>query len=244
MARPCRHDLSFVFHLIEIIGHRGIPLLEPENTMLGFRSALKHGAQQLELDVRLTKDRVPVVLHDVTVRRTTNGRGRISKLILEQVRDLDAGKGESVPMLEEVLDEFGGKIYLHIDIKGRVSSTKIVRMIVKKKLERNVCISSFSHKTLRFIKRLSPHIATAALVRKKRRRIVPYLHSLGVDALHVPYRVCTKSLVNALHGAGLKVRVWGVPDNVSAMKKLIDWKVDGMIVDRADTLRDLLRGDK
>lgn len=226
--------------MIEIIGHRGVPALEPENTILGFRRALVMGAQQLEFDVRLTKDSVPVVIHDSTLRRTTNGRGRISKMKYEEIKNFDAGKGEGIPSLEEVLNQFGNRTYLHIDIKYRVSPHRIVSLIAKAGLERNVCISSFSHKALRAVKRANPHIATAALMRKKRRRLVSYLHTLGADALHIPYKRCTASLVNALHAGGLKVRVWAVPNDVSAMKHLLALKVDGMIVDRPDMLKRIL----
>jgi glycerophosphoryl diester phosphodiesterase len=230
--------------VIEIIGHRGVPLLEPENTMLGFRRAVELGANQLELDVRLTKDKIPVVIHDATIRRTTNGHGRVSKLTLKQLQVFDAGRGESIPTLEEVLKEFGNKVFLQIHLKRRVSTTKTVRMITKMGLERSVCISCFSHKAIKFVKRLSPHIATAALVRKRRRRLVPYLHSLGVDALHVSCKVCSKSLVDALHRGGLKVRVWNVANEKTTIQKLLSWKVDGMILDRADTLAKLVKTQK
>jgi glycerophosphoryl diester phosphodiesterase len=243
MYGGCVYNGSSIYSyaLIEVIGHRGVLLLEPENTLLGFRRALGLGANQLELDIRLTKDRVPVVIHDATLKRTTNGRGRISKLTLSKIRAFDAGKGEGVPTLEEVLKEFGGKVFLHIHLKGRVSPAPVVRIVAKMKLERSVCISSFSHKSLMFVKRLNPHISTAALTRKRRRRLIPYLHRLGVDALHVPYAICTKNLVRALHNGGLKVRVWRVGVSTTKMEKLLSWKVDGIIVDRADILHRLVR---
>ncbi len=230
--------------MIEIIGHRGIPFLEPENTMLGFQRAIELGAEQLELDIRLTEDKIPVVIHDATIRRTTNGHGRVSKLTLKQLLIFDAGKGETIPTLEEVLKEFGGKVFLHIHMKLRTPPAKIVRLITKMNLERSVCISSFSHKTLKFIKRLNPHITTAALVRKKRRRIISYLHSLGVDALHVPYKICSKSFVSTLHRSGLKIRVWHIADEKTKIQKLISWKVDGILLDRADLLAKLVKNYK
>lgn len=230
--------------MIEAIGHRGIPLLEPENTLLGFRRAIELGANQLEFDIRLTRDRVPVIIHDTTIRRTTNGHGRVSKLTLKQLRIFDAGKGETIPTLEEVLKEFGGKVFLHIHMKIHTPPSKIVRIITKMGLERSVCISSFSHKALKFVKRLNPHITTAALARKKRKRIIPYLHSLGVDALHLPYKKCSKSLVGALHSAGLKVRVWGVANEKDKIEKLISWKIDGIILDRVDILHKLVQNQK
>lgn len=79
------------------LAHRGYPLKYPENTMLGFRKALELGCTHLELDVQLTKDGVPVVIHDPTVNRTTNGTGEVKSFTFEEIRRLDAGQGKPSP---------------------------------------------------------------------------------------------------------------------------------------------------
>lgn len=98
------------------LAHRGYPLKYPENTMLGFQKALSL-ASHLELDVQLTKDGVPVVIHDATVNRTTNGTGPINDFTLEEIRKLDAGSGEVIPTLEEALRFAKDRMIVDIELK-------------------------------------------------------------------------------------------------------------------------------
>ena len=86
------------------VGHRGARAYEPENTLRSFRKALELGVNAVELDVRRTKDGELVVIHDDKVDRTTNGRGLVNELTLEEIEKLDAGKGEKIPTLEEALE--------------------------------------------------------------------------------------------------------------------------------------------
>jgi len=88
-----------------IVAHRGASGTHPENTLLAFRAGLRHGAQALELDIRLTADGVPVVIHDPSLDRTTNGTGLVADVTLAALRELDAGRGEGVPTLAEVLEQ-------------------------------------------------------------------------------------------------------------------------------------------
>jgi glycerophosphoryl diester phosphodiesterase len=230
--------------MIEIIAHRGLSGLEPENTMRSFRRAVDSGANGLEVDIRITRDGVPVIIHDATVKRTSNGRGRVSKMTLKQLRLLDFGNGESIPTLEDVLKEFGAKVFLHLEVKFRVPVAPIVSMVEKMNLHSDVCISSFSHKLLREVKNLNPHITTAALFRKPRRRMTKYLHRLGVQAAHIYFHKSSKGLVDALHRAGLKIRVYRIVDEISKIKKSLLWKVDGIMIDRPDVLVKLLKQNK
>lgn len=108
----------------EVIGHRGSCADRPENTLAGVRRAIEAGAHAAEVDVRTTKDGVLVCLHDATVDRTTNGKGKIAERTLAEIRKLDAGsrfgpkfKGERVPTLQEVLTVAKGKIGVMIDLK-------------------------------------------------------------------------------------------------------------------------------
>lgn len=215
--------------------------MEPENTLRGFRKALEHGANQLEMDIRMTKDGVPVIMHDSTVTRTTNGRGSVSKLYYNDIRLLDAGKGENVPSLVEVLQEFGNRVFLHLHIKWRVSPIKTVKLIEQYGLERRVCISSFSHKILRVVKKMNPHIMTAVLYVKPSGRILRILDKLGAGALHVHKDYCTKHLIDSVHSCGRTVRVWGIIDERDRCEKCISWKVDGIILDGVDVPYDLLQ---
>ncbi|HDI31391.1 MAG TPA: glycerophosphodiester phosphodiesterase, partial [Thermofilum sp.] len=87
-----------------VIGHRGMRFVEPENTLRAIERALRCGVDAVEVDVRMTKDGRLVLMHDETVDRTTDGEGRVRDLTFNEIRRLDAGKGERVPTLEEVLE--------------------------------------------------------------------------------------------------------------------------------------------
>ncbi len=108
-----------------ICAHRGASETHPENTLAAFEEAIRLGAQMIEFDVQLTKDKVLVIMHDETVNRTTNGWGRVGNLTLKEIKHLDAGKwkseefeGEKVPTLKEVLHIMPKDIWLNIHLKG------------------------------------------------------------------------------------------------------------------------------
>ncbi len=103
--------------MAKIMGHRGAPADEPENTLRSFARALAVGVAAVELDVQLTKDGRLAVIHDETLDRTTNGRGRVKDFTLAELKRLDAGRGEPVPSLEEVFDLVQGKAHLVVELK-------------------------------------------------------------------------------------------------------------------------------
>ena len=103
--------------MVNIIGHRGAAAEEPENTLRSFRRALDSGAAAVELDVQLTKDGRLAVIHDATVDRTTNARGRVQDFTLAALQRLDAGLGEHVPGLEEVVELVWGRGQLLVELK-------------------------------------------------------------------------------------------------------------------------------
>ena len=103
--------------MAKIMGHRGAPADEPENTLRSFRRALAVGVAAVELDVQLTKDGRLAVIHDETLDRTTNGRGPVQDFTLAELKRLDAGRGEPVPSLEEVFDLVQGQADLVVELK-------------------------------------------------------------------------------------------------------------------------------
>src|SRR5262245_14980881 len=109
-----------------VIAHRGASSYAPENALAAFDLALDMGARHLEFDVQASADGHLVVIHDDTLARTTNGTGAVSGLTLDALRSLDAGAwfrpefaGERIPLLTEVLERYGGRAHLHLEIKGR-----------------------------------------------------------------------------------------------------------------------------
>ncbi|RLG46262.1 MAG: glycerophosphodiester phosphodiesterase, partial [Thermoproteota archaeon] len=110
-------SIEELYNTFFVVGHRGASAYEPENTVRSIRRAFEMGADAVEVDARVSKDGHVVIIHDETVDRTTNGTGLVSELSLEEIRALDAGKGEKIPTLQEVLEEIRGKGCLFLEIK-------------------------------------------------------------------------------------------------------------------------------
>ncbi|MBW2171185.1 MAG: hypothetical protein JRF69_04260 [Deltaproteobacteria bacterium] len=147
-----------------IMGHRGAAALEPENTLLSISRAMEIGVDAVEIDVRLTKDRALVVIHDVTVDRTTNGTGPVSSYELSDIRELDAGKGEAIPTLQEVFDLIDSKVTLVVELKEEGTERSVVELIEKNNLEENVYVISFWHELVKAAKSINSRIRTGVLL--------------------------------------------------------------------------------
>src|SRR5882672_9051969 len=165
------------------VAHRGASARAPENTLAAFAEAVRLGANAIELDVHLTADGVPVVIHDGTVDRTTNGRGDVGRMTLKDLRRLDAGawfssrfRGERIPTLEEALEWARGRCGLNLEIKGPSGRRRTgaagaggaaglpqVALAVARALRRTgfrepVIVSSFSPQALRAARAHMPHV--------------------------------------------------------------------------------------
>ncbi|KUP24054.1 glycerophosphodiester phosphodiesterase family protein [Paenibacillus sp. DMB5] len=165
------------------IAHRGASGYAPENTIPAIELAIEMQADYIELDIHLTKDKIPVVIHDETVNRTTGGRGYVRNLTLEQIKQLDAGTwfneaypmfareqyaGITIPTLDEVFEMFGDKTRYMIEIKEPGANSQIEALlneaIEKYKLEDAVSVHSFSSASLRKLHALNPEIPLYQLV--------------------------------------------------------------------------------
>jgi glycerophosphoryl diester phosphodiesterase len=149
-----------------IIGHRGAMAYKPENTLISFQKAIELGVDMIELDVRLSKDNHPVIMHDESVYRTTNGKGFISNFTLKQIKKLRINKTEKVPTLEEAVKLIKGKCKINIHIKEHKAIDKVLEIINNNKIHKDVLISSFIEKTLKHIKNKDPRIKTGYLFRR------------------------------------------------------------------------------
>ena len=232
-----------------MIGHRGFPTRAPENTLSSFSKAIEVGVDMIEFDVTLTKDGIPIVLHDRSVNRTTNGKGRARKLTYAAIRMLDAGTwfskefvGERIPTLEETLDLVQGKVALNIEIKKEAIRSnpqggieqKTIDALEKRNLVHQTVISSFAPKAIQRIKQLQIQQPTALLLpRIPRRDPRPLLDRLNADALHVPVRGLRVKFVEKIQREGIPLRVFTV-NQIPVMKRLMQWKVDGIFTDYPD----------
>ena len=223
-----------------ITGHRGAAKLEPENTLLAMRKALDLKVDQIELDVHLTRDAHLIVMHDETVDRTTNGHGAIAQMTLQEVRALDAGKGERVPTLQEVIDLVRGKAILQIELKGAETEEPTVRAVEQNQIVDQVLLTSFVHDRLRRVRQLNPRIRIAALWFEAPPDACEQAVAMGAEALHVHYEHLDAALVQSAHAGGLQIRAWN-PDTIAEIQRVIDLGVDGIGSNRPDLLVQLCR---
>jgi glycerophosphoryl diester phosphodiesterase len=223
-----------------ITSHRGAGFLEPENTLRAIRRAIELGADQVEFDVQLTQDGVLVLMHDETIDRTTNGKGKIRELTLREIRQLDAGQGEQVPTLEEVLTLTDGKITPQIELKGPDTAAAVVRVIEAAGKIDEAIVTSFLHQQLVEARRLSAQLQTGALWGRLPADVVPQSRQLGVRALHIWHEFIDEKLVSEAHAHGLLIRAWNA-NTEEAMQRLIKLNVDAIGSDRPDLLLDVCR---
>ena len=226
--------------MIKVTGHRGAAGLEPENTLRSIRRAIDLGVDRVEVDVRVTRDGRLVVIHDETVDRTTNGHGYVNELTLDEIRKLNAGKGEKVPTLEEVLEITKGKVELQIELKVPEATSSTLRLIERENAEGEVIITSFMHDLLRRVHDFNPELRTGALFFNVEGDICRKALNVYSKAVHVYYRNVDAELVRHAHEMGLEIEVWN-PDEPKEMMRMIKLGVDSIGTNRPDILLNLLR---
>lgn len=224
--------------MIIVVGHRGAAGLEPENTLRSIKRAIDLGVDQVEVDARIAKDRRLVVIHDETVDRTTDGHGYVKDFTLSELRRLDAGKGEYVPTLEEVLRFTQGKVILQIELKVKEVTEPTVHLIESLEAEKDVLITSFMHELLEKVHKLNPNLKTGALFSDVQGDVCQRSLDVHSEAIHVHYRNVNARLVQEAHRRGLKVAVWN-PDDEEEMKRMMNLGVDSVGTNRPDILLNL-----
>ena len=204
-----------------VIAHRGASGTRPENTLVAFRRAEALGAHMIELDVQLTRDGEVVVVHDWTLARTTDGRGRIASRTLAELRRLDAGSwfgpeyaGERIPTLREVLDTVSLNVNVELKALGDDGlEARTLAVVQAADAEARVVFSSFAPESLVRLRQRSPSVALAVLW--SRRQLAAALRLAGrVDAtaLHIRKDAAAPAGVAEAAAQGLVVRAWTVND--------------------------------
>jgi glycerophosphoryl diester phosphodiesterase len=217
---------------MNIIGHRGAAAHAPENTLASFALALSQGADAVECDIHAVGGRL-IVLHDHTLERTTNGTGPLGDWEFDALRTLDAGGGQPIPTLDEVLDLCSGKATVHIELKGAQTAEPTARLLAERKtagIVDDVVVSSFDHAQLTDLLRADPAIRTAALNGEPLPADAAGAQALGTFAIHPNRKGLTEAFVVDAHRRGLVVNVWTVNDPEVA-RRLHGWGVDGLITD-------------
>ena len=218
-----------------LTGHRGAAKLEPENTLLSIQKAIDLGVDQIEIDVHLTRDQHLVVLHDTTVDRTTDGQGAIADFTLAEAKQLDAGKGERIPTLQEVMDLVRGKVILQIELKGPNTTEPVIQVVEQNSMENEVLLTSFVHERLREARHLNPNLRLGALWSNPPPDACEQAIGMGAEAIHIQHLNIDPQLVQQAHAHGLKIRAWN-PDTVEEIQRVIDLGVDAIGSNRPDLL--------
>jgi glycerophosphoryl diester phosphodiesterase len=238
--------------ILMVIAHRGASSYAPENTFAAFDLALQMGVRHIELDVQLTSDGHIVVIHDDTVDRTTNGSGLVTNHTLAALRGLDAGSwfgakfaGECVPLFDEVLVRYKGRIHIHTEIKGHSPylSRRTADLIRKNNMEEQVTITSFQKLRLEEIRAYAPELPAGWLVFKVNEAIIEQARVMGLTQLCPRADIMTPELVGRLHAEVFVVRAWGVSTE-ELMRQVVKAGADGMTVNFPDKLIAYLKRHK
>lgn len=242
------------------LGHRGAREVAPENTLAAFRAALDAGADGIECDVMLSRDRQVVVIHDATLDRTTNGHGRVADHTLTELRQLDAGSwfnprfaGEKIPTLAETLawvKASGAVINIEVKRLTEGPSSDGIEPAVLDVVRASgvnpdkILFSSFNPFTVMRLRQMAPDFARGLLFAPDLPLVLrrAWLAFLGrPHALHPHYRQVTPDFVRRTHARGRRIAVWTVNDE-PLMHQLISLGVEVIITDRPDRLTAVLQG--
>ena len=230
-----------------VIAHRGASGHLPENTFPAYRLALEQGADMIEIDLHCTRDGAVVVTHDGELSEL-GGSGEIADATLAEVRSLDAGGGERVPTLDEVLDCFGPRIPFVLEIKrgsrGEYPGleAEVVSAVERRGLLGRTLFSCFDDGVLARLRSHSAEARIGCLVSPRRPgRPLERARAVGAEALHPWVGLVEADLVRAAHAEGLAVYAFTVDDE-EEMRRLLDLGVDGLFTNLPDRLRAVLLG--
>jgi glycerophosphoryl diester phosphodiesterase len=230
-----------------VIAHRGASAAAPENTIAAFERALTDGADAIQLDVHLSRDDHPVVIHDPTLERTTNGSGPVRGHTMRELKRLDAGAwrgaafaGQRLQTLQEVLERFRGRTRFWIELKGGPDlypdvEERIVGLLEVYDVIDGALVQTFDPAALARLRAFSRELSLGAVLARSpldvERDVPPAANAVcpSAEILGVPER-------EAIRRLGRQCHVWTV-NEPALMDRLVDWSVDGIITDRPDLLR-------
>ncbi len=198
------------------VAHRGASGSYPENTMLSFSKAVEYGADVVELDVRVSRDGVPIVFHDNTLDRLVGLPGKIGDYDYKDIKTFRVG-GEPIPSLEEALDYLVDHVGVFIEVKEDVAIQAVTNIIIDNGYEENVAVISFSENPLVYIHNIAPNIVTGYIYMKPGDGIVK-AKKIGADLVLPYYRLASAKAIAFAHRLGLKVVVWVINDTDMALE--------------------------
>jgi glycerophosphoryl diester phosphodiesterase len=227
---------------VEVIGHRGAAGLEPENTLRSYRKALELGVDVIECDVRLTRDGRTVLLHDDTVDRTTDGTGRVADLTFGQIRALDAGMGQKVPTLRELLDLAGGEVELHVELKDPAAMESVLEQLADAQLRSSAVLTSGSTDALEQVRAADDAIRLEHIFFDPPADAVKRALRVRAARISSHFTHLTRIFAAESHQNGLELIAW-CPNTPADQQRAIAMGVDLVCTDRPDVLLATLRGE-
>lgn len=235
----------------EIIAHRGASAYAPENTMYAFEEALTMHADGIETDVHLTKDHIPVLMHDERINRTSNGKGFIRDYTYEQIIQFDIGSWFSSEFANATivtLDQFltwikGTPLHAHIEIKNNKIDYPNIEAVVyehicKHQMEHRTTVSSFNFSSIQRFKELSRTIEIAYLTSKMSRKIRSSIKKDPVDALHMKHTLLKRQIIRCSKQKEIPLRIFTI-NKISQMMRCFDVQVKGIFTDVPDIAYDM-----
>jgi len=221
---------------IYVTAHRGASKEAAENSLLAFYKAIEIGADLIEMDIHLTKERNIVVIHDANTKRVGDKFLVIKESTYDQIQEVNLKDNQKIPLLDEVFEKFKGKIGFVIEIKANNLAEILVDKIKEYDVYDSCIIISFKHKELIKFKQLIKEIPVATLEPTGssilsgwflRNKMLNNVNSLGFDGIHPYYKFVNKNFVENAHKLNLFVNPWTV-DNENIMRDLIQMNVDGI----------------
>ena len=226
------------------IAHRGARGYAPENTLTAIRLAMAQGADWVEVDVRCVNGQL-IVIHDERLDRTTNGRGSVYEQDIERLKGLNAGDGQGVPLLSEVIELVNRQLTINIELKDSASAAKIAPLlasfIARGWQYADFLVSSFYHQDLQTLKQADIDIRIGALLAGAPLELTAFAERLGAWSVNLCLESLTRAMVDDAHRRQLKVLVFTVnhPDD---MQRLQQMGVDGIFTDYPDRFITLCAG--
>lgn len=228
-----------------IVGHRGAMGLAPENTLKAFKIGCESNVEVVECDIHLSQDKKLVVIHDNTLDRTTNGKGWVGNFTLEELKKLDAGDGETIPTLDEVVNlVMGYNKKLIIEIKGeswetvKETTDHLIGYLQSNKYSDKFIIHSFWHEAVKLVKERFPEIKTAVIMMLglPPQKMIDLIESTKADGASIAYDYISPELVKLASYKNLFLDAW-VLDYETTFNRLKEMGVNGLITNHPGKFR-------
>ena len=234
-----------------IIAHRGASGIAPENTMASFKKSIKQRADGIELDVHLSKDNIPVVIHDETLNRTTNGSGYVKDCFFEELTKFDAGShfdesfaNQKIPSLKEVLELSSELKIINIELKNNKIyyqglEEKVLDLIREFGIEDKVIISSFNHYSIKKLSELKTGLELAILYKSWIYEPWVYANRLKINNIHPHHLAINEEIISKCNERNIRVNAYGT-NKREEIENLVKSRADMIICDYPGKVKDQL----